>query len=437
MVIAIHTSDSTNTLVSLDNHHDARSKEASLLLNSSSCQGSCRRSSLGELRKTSLLLPVEDLPGLDNSSHSSLDDDSSDSDSYGYCCSCEHDEPPQEQHCLYLPTSSSSTSVDEVLNQVPAIRDSRDELVSLDHHVFHQASPEEVLYVLQGEVAHATASQCEFLVSDRATTCHILALRSTTADASAKEAMTSLTHLDGDQYEACVREMIQEHKRYHHGGASSSRIEMDITILGGFRDDEGHSQKISNWLLHLLADIADEEAAASATSSSLLQMRLKTCAISSMNDNGFACPLGRGLAIHLATGHTFLAKADRSVVGPHMPLRNARLWSAGAGAIHHHPKLSLIHTTTSNDLIIAPFAFQAIPGMERLLALPDDILLEYTSTSPTVEEGDFCHSIRTTLHFLREVPCARIFGRSCDQPLRFARRSNNTSNQWTLWKASA
>lgn len=421
MVIAIHTSDSTNTLVSLDNNH--RSKEAVVNLSSSSCSGStCRRSSSSsDLRKTALLLPVEDLPGLDSSSSTSLD---SSDDSYGSCRSCDHHHEQQQQASLYLPSSAScSMSVDEVLQHVPSIRESRDELLSLDHHRFTEASPEQVVYVLQGEVAHALPSQCDFLVSDRATTCHIMALRSTATTMDSQQAMTTLTHIDGVQYESSVRAMVQEHKNYHHASSSTAMIEMDITVLGGFSDVEGHSQEISNWLLRLLADIADEE-------QQQLQMRLKTCAITSMNDNGFACPLGRGLAIHLATGHTFLAQADGPVTGPHMALRNARLWSE-RGEKNQTPELSLIHSIRSNDLVIQPFAFPAIPGMETLLTLKDDMLLQYTSTSPTVEEDDFCHSIRTTLHFLREVSCASIFGPHTDQTLRFERQSVNTNN-WVL-----
>ena len=395
MVIAIHTSDSCNTLVSLDNHHNASSKEQG-----SSCVGSCCPST-EEYRKTSLCLPIDEL---DFSEDSQLDS------SYGFC-SCERTEQRQS---LYLPTEAP---VDEYLQRIPTLRDSCDELLSCNHIQFTEASAEKLIYVHQGELAHALASQCDVLVSDRATTCHIMALRSTSADS--KEAMASLTHIDSDQYESCVREMIQAHKR-HHG--VNKAIDMDIHVMGGFVDEEGHSQKISNWLMHLLADIAAEEAAS-------IQMTLKTCAISSMNDNGFQCPVGRGMAIHLTTGRVFLAKASTKVLGPHIALRNARLWSAGEDT-HHSSQLQLVHTTTSNEIIINPFAFQALPGMDKLIALPDEILLEYTSTSPSVEEEDFCSTVRATLRFLLEVPSARIFGRLCDRTLRFARHSH--SNEWML-----
>jgi Protein N-terminal asparagine amidohydrolase len=404
MVFAIHTSDSCNTLVSLDNHHNASSKqqEQSLCLSGYSC-----REVTVEYRKTSLLLPAQDLYYNDN--RDDLDVSSRSSD---YNCSV-------DEQSLYLPTLKSGISVDEYLQGVAVLGEACDELLSLEHHQFTLASPEKLIYVHQGEVAHALASQCDILVSDRATTCHILALRSTCASAS-KEAITSLTHIDSDQYETSVRAMIQEHKLHHSG--SNATIEVEVSILGGYVDEEGHSRQISNWLLHLLADIAQEE--------TCLQMRLKTCAISAMNDNGFSGPMGRGLAVHLATGQVLLAKASPCVVGPDMILRNARLWSAEDG-VPASVELTVIHTTTSNELVIQPFCFAAAPGMDQLMALPDNILLEYTSTSPCAEEEDFCPTVRSTLRFLSEVPATHIFGRFCDRALRFARRHQH-SNEWML-----
>ena len=402
MVLALHTSDSCNTLVSLDNHHNASSKHHQ---DASSFSEITVGDDAVEYRKTSLLLPVDDL----------------------YSCTAGSD----SFDGLYLPTLNSGISVDEHLQRIAALCNACDELLSLEHHQFTQTSPERVLYVHQGEVAHALPSQCDVLVSDRATTCHILALRSSSASSGTssgegKEAMTSLTHIDSDQYETSVRAMIDEHKRHHSIRSSDVKLEMEISIMGGFVDDEGHSRRISNWLLHLLADIAEEE-------ESSLQMRLKTCAISAMNDNGYTGPIGRGLAIHLATGQVFLAKASSCVVGPHMILRNARLWSAEEKgipdpAVH---QLTVIHTTTSNEIVIEPFRFGALPGIDQLMALPDDILLEYTSTSPCAEEDDFCTVVRATLNFLLNVPATQVFGRLCNRALRFVRRHQH-SNDWVL-----
>jgi Protein N-terminal asparagine amidohydrolase len=418
MVLAIHTSDSCNTLVSLDNHHNANSKQRQ---QSQCLSGSSGRSGTVEYRKTSLLLPAEEIYYNDNDCDGL---DLSSSGSSARSCSV-----VDQQQALYLPTLESGISVDEYLQNVAILGEACDELLSLEHHQFTQASPEKLIYVHQGEVAHALASQCDILVSDRATTCHILVLRSTTSGKTgSKEAMTSLTHIDSDKYETSVRAMIQEHKQHHSGiKGSEATIEMDISIMGGYVDEEGHSRQISNWLLHLLADIAEEESAC-------LQMRLKTCAISAMNDNGYSSgPMGRGLAVHLATGQVFLARAAQCAVGPDMILRNARLWSAEEDGILPAPvqKLTVIHTTTSNEIVIQPFWIAAVPGMDQLLDLPDEILLEYTSTSPSSEEEDFCPTVRSTLRFLQEVTATQIFGRFCDRTLRFVRRHQH-SNEWML-----
>lgn len=396
MVIAtIHASDSTNTLVSLDNNHDARSKLISSSSDSNS--GTCCRRTSSDWQKTALLLPADELD---------LDYSSNDYDCH---CACEEDE-----QALFLPSASSD--VVDCLKQIPAIQETREELVAFEPRVFTEASTERILYVHQGEVAHAVASQeCDVIMSDRATTCHILALHSTASSGATSEPMSSLTHIDGDHYEACVQDLVDAHKR-HHG---KNVFELQIHVVGGFADDEGQSSKISNWLVRVLARIAD--------ASSNTTMRLQTCVVSSMNDNGFQCPMGRGLAMELKTGRVFLAKATHAVMGPHMALRMARLWSAGTTKEH---KLHVIHTATSDDMVIQPFAFAALPGMDKLMALPDQVLLEYTSTSPAVEEDDFCYSIRTTICFLQKVSCTKVFGRHCDRTLRFGRRSN--TNDWKL-----
>jgi hypothetical protein len=56
-----------------------------------------------------------------------------------------------------------------------------------------------------------------------------------------------------------------------------------------------------------------------------LKMTLKTCAITSMNDNGYSCLIGQGLGIDLHNGTVFLANVEEKVSGPAMQLRSVRL----------------------------------------------------------------------------------------------------------------
>jgi hypothetical protein len=151
-------------------------------------------------------------------------------------------------------------------------------------------------------------------------------------------------------------------------------------------------------------------------------MTLKTCAISCMNDTGNACPIGRGMGIDLSTGEAFLAKVEPEVAGPASQLRSARIWAGGGD------KLSLVHTSTSDDFCIDAFVYGISPRLNNHLRLPDHEMIRKTSTSPDVEEADFCSSVRNTLRFMREVDCTHTFGPNVDRPLTFRRLG--TSNTW-------
>jgi hypothetical protein len=217
--------------------------------------------------------------------------------------------------------------------------------------------------------------------------------------------------------------MVQEHKAFHRTSKeeekkasdsySDSKIILDVHIVGGFDDKKGSSREISNWLITLLASIAAEE-------KDSLVITLQTCAISSMNDDGRNSPIGRGLAMNMKTGDTLDATNSRWTFNP---------FAIGQVAVSCPLRLHLIHTY-SNTFCIEPFAYAPFKELASLLNLPDDVLLKYTSTSPDCEEDDFCRCIRSTLKFLRDVPCQRIFGAKCDRALLFQRIRH--SNSWKL-----
>jgi len=353
MVIA--TSDSNSTLVSLDH---ALKRVSSL----EALQSRENEANLS-FRPTELFLPADAVFSLD--------------------------EDEDEAMSIYLPAQGSSIGVDECLGCLPQVQDARDELLMLQKPIrYSRTSSERILYVGQGEVAHAVPLQADILVSDHATTCHILAVRSCS---ETNGPMCSLTHLDGANYEDCIRDMFARHRHHHE---AHEEIAITIDIVGGFEDEKGSSRDISNWLLHLLADIAEEEVHFS--------MFLRNCAITSLNNNGYS-PIGRGLALDCRTGKVFLASCEQDCI-PHSTLRATRLWSPA-----EQPKLALIHDTTSAFLTIQPFSYQVFSGLDTLLKLKDDVLLRYTSTSPHCEEDDFCHSLRSSLRMVRDVPCDESF----------------------------
>jgi hypothetical protein len=387
LTMVIQTSDSCNTLVSL---HDG-------LKQIQSTSGGCGSPQVDEYRRTELLFPSDD-----------FDDDE---DCYFQ---------KQADQPIYLP---SSQPVDAFLKNIPQVMESCDELLANPPRRFTSSSPERVLYIAQGEVGHAVPMQCDVIVSDKATTCHILALRSETGDSLP---LTSLTHIDSADYESSIRAMFSEHVVHHSQSfeeekkcdmtVEDQRIQMEVHVVGGFDDEQSSSRKISCWLMDLLALIAEEE-------KDSIKVTLKTCAISSMNDTGHSCPIGRGLGIDLKTGEAFLAKVDEEVAGPSLQLRSARLWSNS-----REHKLSVIHTATSNAVRIDAFSYQPFEELDALMQLPDDIMLQYCSTSPNNEEDDFCTSIRSTLRFLRDQDCTRVFGPQVDQTLIF--RRTGLSNTW-------
>jgi len=227
----------------------------------------------------------------------------------------------------------------------------------------------------------------------------------------------SLAHIDAVGYEQCIRNMVHEHKRYHRVEEDDvDSVNVDVYIMGGFDDADNASRPISNFLMNLLATIASDE-------SDCLTLTLKTCAISCMNDDGTACPIGRGMGIDVETGECFLCKVDQSVAGPSPTLRSARLWSGHGGKA-----LAVIHSIHSSDVCIHPFSYTPVAHTKVLLSLDDSDLLQYTSTSPDVEEDDFCYSVRSALTFMDAYSPELFFGPACHQPAVFYRVGN--TNRW-------
>eukprot|EP00586_Coscinodiscus_wailesii_P011234 CAMPEP_0172500018 /NCGR_PEP_ID=MMETSP1066-20121228/133525_1 /TAXON_ID=671091 /ORGANISM="Coscinodiscus wailesii, Strain CCMP2513" /LENGTH=404 /DNA_ID=CAMNT_0013274057 /DNA_START=22 /DNA_END=1236 /DNA_ORIENTATION=- len=347
---------------------------------------------------------------------------------------------------LYLPAATLSSyespcnvatqlSIDECLRNIPNVYVRNDELLNQPHRVLSSSKDnvssdnnERILNVFQGEVAHATSSQCDVIASDNATTCHILAMRSTLSDRRDDgQTLASLAHIDRPGYEDCVRDMIKRHKSFHRDAitlCSDEIIDMDVHIMGGFNDADGSSREISSFLMDLLVRLSEEECCS-------VRMTLRTCAISCMNDDGQCSPIGRGLAVNVATGECFLATVDNSAVGPAAVLRNARLWSRSSSSKKR--RLSLMHDVRdSNDgesrIVVEPFMFHDIRGSDILLRLPDCVLLQHTSTSPEVEKDDFCDVVRKTLRFMKYVDCKNVFGQYYDEAVVFQRQPSG--NMW-------
>jgi protein N-terminal asparagine amidohydrolase len=336
---------------------------------------------------------------------------------------------------------------------------------------------------LQGEIAHSTPAQADILVSDDATTCHIVALWSryvaegdTTGEAISSRVLATMAHIDGVGYEASLRDAVNEHIKYHSShppnqtvesniieeckeSCTSGVIEMSIHIMGGFNDEEGSSIEITDNLLRTFAALSNQCLDYSVSKGlPRVRMTLETCAVASANDDGTGCPLGRGLAIEVATGNIFLAEVEdvvdeslptpsavaavasrikfpgvgksksnanagcgASAEGPEVTLRSMRLWASSFHSQGREKKhLNVIFRPDSDCLCIEPFFFSPHSTAKRLLDCSDDQLLQITSTSPEVEKDNFVRKVREALTYMNSTKSSSVFG--VDQPMPIAYR---------------
>jgi hypothetical protein len=285
-------------------------------------------------------------------------------------------------------------------------------------------------------MAHVSSKQYggkgAILVSDAATTCHVMAIRSykrstMVSSLSSKNAIVlgSLTHIDSDNYDDCIKLMFQEHVKYHRSISSldlqelDDPLNMDIHLVGGYCDKDNTSVKLTKYLLQMIDNIS------SHYSTTTISMNLETCVVSSLNDASILLndgtttttttttanisprPIARGMALHVTSGVIQLLETmDPSHIGPGHILRNVRLFSSQSNS------LLLVHNPIQEEIQINPFRWRHdLRQTNILLELPDYLLLEYTSTSPECEDEDFCDTMRKSLIFMRDVSVESVFGK--------------------------
>jgi len=361
-----------------------------------------------------------------------------------------------------------------------------------NHRLITSSNSGRIINVLQGEIAHCTPSQADILVSDDATTCHIVALRSCYVDMEGENKMSqtanskvlaTMTHIDGPGYGASIRDAVNEHIKYHsmHSeqtisnsvedckescsyveNACNGMIKMSIHIMGGFNDHGDSSIEITDDVLKTFAALSSE-CDDLATSGGLprMSMTLKTCAVSSSNDDGTGCPIGRGLAMEVATGNVFLAEVEEdrvrgapmmvassigtggvsvdgnvqfldarvrtscvSAQGPTFTLRSTRLWASAFCSRPRKLALNVIYKPDRDYLCITPFFFSPHPSASWLLSFDDDELLQKTSTSPAVEKPNFASNVRESLNYLNGTKSTMVFTRA-NMPVKFERAGLN------------
>lgn len=314
---------------------------------------------------------------------------------------------------------------------------------SLDSVSSSSASP--ILYIHQREVGHVTTKQYNnngaILATDSATTCHIVAIRTsfptcTTTTTSVNSdkgvfALSSLTHLDSANNGSCLEKMFDVHATearrqqrlrrnknrrrssiYSNGDNNDEPIvfHMDIHVVGGYNDEKGQSKEITNHIFDTLDTVSREH-------SDCLAMTIQTCIVSELNDvrnhpkHNFTTasydnklgpnigPIIRGFALDTSDGSThFLSRVSESQRGPDSTLRRVRLWSSSDNS----QELLVVHRPDTEGIRIPSFDFGTFAQLEAFLMLSDDVILQYTSTSPECEDLDYCHLVRKTCRYLRD-----------------------------------
>jgi hypothetical protein len=129
-------------------------------------------------------------------------------------------------------------------------------------------------------------------------------------------------------------------------------------------------------------------------------------------------PIIRGVAFCIHSNKLILLNHNvhPSLYGPEHILRSIRLWSSSSTPPsdddinnheheqkYHGPELSTIHSYDKEEIIIKRFNIEPFDGMEEFMNLPDDLILQYGSTSPECEEDGFCDLVREKCKFVLDL----------------------------------
>jgi Protein N-terminal asparagine amidohydrolase len=327
---------------------------------------------------------------------------------------------PETSVRLALPKNKFTTT--SFLQRYEELADQRDVLLAQDVVVFDDRTKETYVHVGQGEMATTTNSS-DILMSDRATTCHVLALWSCDPAASVESSASSsprptstvstsatscstLTHIDAVGYDECLHAVFAQHDAFHRHSPSTV---YHVHMIGGFDDDSSH--EISASILHCLASLSQS-----------YRVVLETCVIGALNHD-VCCggPRLRGLALDGRTGRVYPAHCTAPMILG--PVRALRLWSWG-GNDAKKQLLQLFSDSKDPTILVIPKCTWGRVST-RWNVLSDAELLAQCSTSPQYEDADdFCHHLRSTFAFCNQVTPDDIFGRKSVLAFRRFGRSN-------------
>ena len=407
---------------------------------------------------------------------------------------------------LWLPNKGSRKKLDEFLSRIPRVVSRAEELLQegANSSAFDNKSTEEslptplqlaeqhrCLNVLQGEIAHVSAEKADIVVSAEATTCHVVALRSTTTACPEEikaPAFVSLAHID-QAYDACLENMVQEHIAHHDEFYQAQTQRKDeLETAGFFMDDEENflranpppaktSRRTHSFIpdlvfedeaplrdvdlnavspprppvtidmeLHIVGGYLDEGGFSQQLSTQIIErfddlahkysdrikISLSTAAISSLNNDN-VCPASnknkpKSRGLGIDT-RTGQVFAVKTSLPARLQGPALEIRSARVFSTQSTPSLSVIHDRfcSKGEIRINPFEYTQRQDLNVLLQVPDEVLLSVASTSPENESSEFCSNFRRTLSFVNTMPSTAVFGGN--KPIVYT-RSASALNEW-------
>ena len=208
---------------------------------------------------------------------------------------------------MVILAGTPGADISTILASLPQLRRSSEELVRTPRTV----DPGEVssLYVGQREMAVLTpADGIEVLGSDSATTCHVVILR--------WGGVTGLGHIDTPSEDLADNQLSQLVEATLQRGPAwpGDKIEMEVSMFGGYNDEAGVSGGICRMILRSL-----ELSEVTFTLSHFCCSDINTAS---------ARPIVFGGAVELRSGRVFCAEFSKRT--PHMDIRSLRLYSSQA-----------------------------------------------------------------------------------------------------------
>lgn len=241
---------------------------------------------------------------------------------------------------------------------------------------------EACLYVGQREAAVvAPGDSMRMLGNEDATTCHIVILRDT------HTGVTGIAHLDNDEPEDFL--ILEREVRDRKGVKIATReledMEYDVSLVGGYSDEEEISQDITDMLLVVMQGLK-------------ARFTLRLACIGPVNTtmkDGVAWPRVYGAGVEVETGEVFTAKF--SYHGPDPDIRALRLHSKNKSLVN-------IYDSYSGKILLKPFSYQSWTDAHLWLQRTDEFILRYCSTSPKVEPPSFCDNMRANFRRMVSDP---------------------------------